>query len=58
MVMYAVNKNKEIYSCSKNLIKSRSQSLMQEDSSVLLKLIKKVNKEITSFAYVFNFSFI
>lgn len=31
---------------------------MQEGSSVLLELIKKVNKEITSSAYVFNISFI
>ena len=31
---------------------------MQEGSSVLLELIKKVNNEITSSAYVFNIRFI
>lgn len=57
MVVYAINRNKQIYLfLLKEIIKSRKYSEMQKGSSVLLELIKKVNKEITSSAYVFNIS--
>lgn len=59
MVICAVNKNMQRnLLLLKKLIKSRRYSQIQEGSSVLLELIKKGNKEITSSAYVFNISFI
>lgn len=58
MVTYKQNKNMQRnLLLLKKLIKLRNYSQMQEGSSVL-ELIKKVNKEITSSAYVFNISFI